>query len=122
MRLCGFDPFTVASCSGCFFGCGPLCSSSGWEVRHRLEEAVVECPLPGDVTLKLRRAVKRTAGREKQVLVLAEIDHSADVESRAKAGKINFRQGLMINFNPYEHVGQDLILQHDPAKSPILMA
>ena len=87
-----------------------------------LEQAVVKRELPGDVTLELRRAVNGPASREEQMLLLAEINDRADVERGAYIGKVGLIRGLMINFRANEHIGQNLLLQHRPDKSPIVVA
>ena len=76
-----------------------------------LEQAVVKCKLPGDVTLELRRPVRHgSAGGEKQMMVLAEINDRAEVECRV-AAITDLQRRLMVNFGPNQDIGQNLFLQ-----------
>ena len=58
------------------------------KIVPEVKQAVVEGELPGNVALEIYWAVNRTARREKQVLMLAEINHRPDVERRPSVRKI----------------------------------
>ena len=57
-----------------------------------MEKFRAEGELPGDVALKIRRAVNRTAGGEEQMLMFGEINDRADIERGAAVGKISFQK------------------------------
>ncbi len=65
------------------------------------------------------RAVETPSHGKKQMLVLAEIDHRANVERRINIRKIGFICGLVINFHADSHIRQNLFLQQPADKSPI---
>ena len=68
-----------------------------------MEKFRAEGELPGDITLKIRRAVQRAPGGKQQMLMLGEINHRAEVERgvRASAGG---QRGAMINFRAEQNL------------------
>ena len=69
------------------------------------QQAVIKRELIGDVTLEPRRAVDGTAGGEKQMMPLAQIDDRSDVKRRADVGEVGFIIGLMIKLHTDEDIG-----------------
>ena len=67
------------------------------QVGERMEKFRAEGELPGDITLKIRRTVNRTAGGKKQMLVFGEINHGSHVERRVVPAAV-LQGGAMINF------------------------
>ena len=70
-----------------------------------MEQAVVKCKLPGDVTLELCRAVNGPANGEQQMLMFAEIKHCPDVKGGPYIGEVGLIHALMIDFHPDEQIG-----------------
>jgi len=77
-----------------------------------------EGELPGDVGLKTRRAVNRTADGEKQMLVFGEINDRAHIE-RGIVPAAGLHGGAMVNFTADQNVVSDLALEHRAAKAPV---
>jgi len=86
-----------------------------------MKEFRAEGELPGDVGLKIRRAVNRTAGGEEQMLVFGEINNGSHIERRVVAPAI-LHGGAVINFAADEDVVPHLILEHHAAKFPVMVA
>ena len=74
-----------------------------------------EGELPGDVGLKIRRAVNRTADGEKEVLVFGEINDGSHIE-RGIIPAAGLHGGAMINFAADQEVVPHLALEHRAAK------
>ena len=64
-----------------------------------MEKAIVEGELPGKITLEINVASDGTAGGEKQMLVVVEIEGCSNVESSAVVWEIGFVGGLMIDLS-----------------------
>ena len=87
-----------------------------------MEQAVVTGKLIGDVTVKSHRAVNGPADREKQMVILTQINHRACVERRAGIGKVGLRLRLMIDLHANEHIGQNLFLENPTGETLIVVA
>ena len=90
-------------------------------VAERMENFRAEGELPGDVSLKIGRAVKRTSGGKEQVLMLAEINDGAEVEGDIVAAAGGHR-GVIIDFSAERNVFGDLPLHEYAAEAPVLIA
>src|ERR1022692_894397 len=88
----------------------------------RLEQAVIKRELIGDVTLKSHRAINGSANRKEQMVMITEINHRADVKRSANIGIVGLIRALMIDLHANEHIGQNLLLQNRPDKTPIVVS
>ena len=80
-----------------------------------------EGELPGDVGLKISRAVNRTAGREEQMLMFGEINDGSHIE-RGIVPATGLHGGAVVNFAADQNVVPDLALEHRAAKAPVLIS
>ena len=87
-----------------------------------MQQAVVKSKLIGNVALKFHRAFNGSAHREEQMVMVIEINHRADIKSSSQIGKICLIRSLVIDLYANEHIGQNLLLQHRSAKTPIASA
>src|ERR1039458_675290 len=86
-----------------------------------MKEFRAEGELPGDVNLKISRAVKGTAGGEEQMLMFGEINDRSQVEGSVIPAA-GLRGGAMINFAADQDVVPHLALDYRGAKAPVLIS
>ena len=86
-----------------------------------MEKFRAEGELPGDVTLKVCRAINGTSGGKQQMLMLREINDCSKVECRVIAPAGSHR-GAMIDFTTKHKVFRHLLLHDDADETPILIA
>ena len=86
-----------------------------------MKEFRAEGELPGDVNLKISRAVNRTAGGEEQMLVFGEINDGSHVERRVAPAAV-FHGGAMVNFAADQDVVPHPALDYRAAKAPVFVS
>src|ERR1039458_10413826 len=77
-----------------------------------------EGELPGNVNLKINRAVNRTAGGEEQMLVFGEINDGSQIK-RCVVPAAVCHGGAMVNFAADQDIVPHLALDYRAAKAPV---